>query len=48
MCGSETLTTVVSSTSMNVLSITAMAMIHGLMCLLIGLVGASIVSAIFG
>src|SRR5579863_5262894 len=31
MCGSETLTTVVSSTSMKVESITAMAMIHGLM-----------------
>src|ERR1700692_4764238 len=29
MWGSETLTTVVSSTSINVLSITAMAMIHG-------------------
>jgi len=30
MCGSETFTTVVSSTSMNVLVITVMAMIHGL------------------
>jgi len=30
MCGSETLTTVVSSTSMNVLDITAMAISHGL------------------
>ena len=29
MWGSETLTTVVSSTSINVLSITAIAMIHG-------------------
>jgi len=32
MCGRDTLTTVVSSTSMNVLSITATAMIHGLIC----------------
>src|SRR5579872_1777153 len=32
MCGRETLTTVVSRTSMKVESITAMAMIHGLMC----------------
>ena len=31
MCGRETLTTVVSSTSMKVASITAMAMIQGLM-----------------
>src|SRR3954465_5590582 len=30
ICGSETLTTVVSSTSMNVANITAMATIHGL------------------
>jgi hypothetical protein len=30
MCGSETLTTVVSSTSMNVLDITAIATSHGL------------------
>ena len=44
MCGSETLTTVVSSTSMNVLSITATAMIHGLMCSFFGLVEASIVA----
>ena len=29
MCGSETFTTVVSSTSMNVLLITAMATSHG-------------------
>ena len=43
MCGSDTLTTVVSKTSMNVLSITAMAMIHGLMCSPLGFVGASIV-----
>src|SRR5471030_2189979 len=32
MCGSETFTTVVSSTSMKVANITATAMIHGLMC----------------
>src|SRR6516162_8990840 len=32
MCGSDTLTTLVSSTSMKVASITEMAMIHGLMC----------------
>src|ERR1700676_178316 len=32
MCGKETLTTVVSSTSIKVLSITATAIIHGLMC----------------
>jgi hypothetical protein len=31
MCGSETLTTVVSSTSMKVLDITAIAISHGLM-----------------
>src|SRR6266567_2198926 len=31
MCGRETFTTVVSSTSMNVPNITEMAMIHGLM-----------------
>src|ERR1043165_5750343 len=30
MCGSETFTTLVSSTSMNVASITEIAMIHGL------------------
>ena len=29
MCGSDTFTTVVSNTSMNVLSMTAMATIHG-------------------
>jgi len=33
MCGSDTLTTVVSSTSMKVASITEIAMIQGLMCL---------------
>src|SRR5215213_10268011 len=33
MCGSDTLTTVVSSTSMKVANITAMATIHGLTCL---------------
>ena len=33
MCGSDTLTTVVSSTSMKVANITEMAMIHGLICL---------------
>src|SRR5260370_39375280 len=32
MCGRETLTTVVSSTSMKVANITATATIHGLMC----------------
>src|ERR1700750_2253475 len=32
MCGSDTLTTVVSSTSMNVANITETAMSHGLMC----------------
>ncbi len=32
MCGSETFTTVVSSTSMKVLDITAMAMSQGLIC----------------
>ena len=32
MCCRDTLTTVVSSTSMKVPNITAMAMIHGLMC----------------
>jgi hypothetical protein len=31
MCGSDTLTTVVSSTSMKVLDMTAMAISHGLM-----------------
>ena len=31
MCGSDTLTTVVSSTSMKVANITETAMIHGLM-----------------
>src|SRR5579859_3202525 len=36
MCGSETLTTVVSSTSIKVPSITEMAIIHGL---IVGLVG---------
>mgnify|MGYP003694160555 CR=1 FL=1 len=33
MCGSDTLTTVVSSTSMKVPNITAIATIHGLTCL---------------
>ena len=33
MCGSDTLTTVVSSTSMKVQNITEMAMIQGLTCL---------------
>ena len=33
MCGSETFTTVVSSTSMKVQNITEMAMIQGLTCL---------------
>src|SRR5437667_5993099 len=33
MCGSDTLTTVVSSTSMKVANITEIAMIHGLTCL---------------
>src|ERR1700722_14417686 len=32
MCSSETLTTVVSSTSMKVLNMTAIATIHGLTC----------------
>ena len=32
MCGSDTLTTVVSSTSMNVANMTAIATIHGLTC----------------
>ncbi len=32
MCGSDTLTTVVSSTSMKVANITETAMSHGLMC----------------
>src|SRR5437588_88925 len=32
MCGKETFTTVVSSTSIKVANITATAMIHGLMC----------------
>ena len=32
MCGSDTFTTVVSSTSMNVPNITATAMIQGLTC----------------
>ena len=32
MCGSDTLTTVVSSTSMKVANITAIAMIQGLTC----------------
>ena len=32
MCGSDTFTTVVSSTSMNVLSMTDMATIHGFTC----------------
>ena len=32
ICGSETLTTVVSSTSMKVANMTAMATIHGLTC----------------
>src|SRR3954468_19738154 len=32
MCGSDTFTTVVSSTSMNVANITETAMSHGLMC----------------
>src|SRR5579872_5722539 len=33
ICGSDTLTTVVSSTSMNVANMTAIATIHGLTCL---------------
>src|SRR5512134_1989125 len=35
MCGSDTLTTVVSSTSMKVANITASAMSHGLICLVV-------------
>ena len=40
MCGSDTLTTVVSSTSMKVANITATAMIHGLTCAVLGVASA--------
>src|ERR1035438_6755992 len=44
MCGSATLATLVSSTSMNVASITVIAMIHGLMAggLMAGRVGMTV------
>src|ERR1019366_9527860 len=49
MCGSETFTTVVSSTSINVLDMTAMAISHGLMsrCSLLPISGIPYIGPVF-